>query len=188
MHVPQWLKPGLWGIVVGALTFLSRWIPTRGLTAALLVVACVCACASGARAQITAHVTGTTDWAIPPGPPRRSAPVTIAVALLPDGSAIGTLLFYGIHYAVVELVPPAGYTDFWCIGGEPLEPTPFNRIHIYVRHRGDGRTTFDEVALMGSSGTSMDCRESRVLPPLFFPVTSGDYQTIITSPPQNVRR
>jgi hypothetical protein len=64
----------------------------------------------------------------------------------------------GADGPVVQIVPPSGSANFWCINVKRVdvgEGTPDPRLNIYIEDVGDGKITFDRFQL--TSGLSNDC-------------------------------
>lgn len=81
----------------------------------------------------------------------------------------------GIMGPVVELVPPPGSDNAWCVNISVTnlgEIEGFN-VLVFLRDIGDGRSTFDEINFKGGFG--IDCSESPILP--WETVTSGNFRT-----------
>lgn len=130
------LEPGRWVFVTGEREDLP------GVTASELVML------AGVTqiVQVAKTIAGKGTWKTASGvagPQVRE--LTISAQLLPDGSATGYASVTGGPTArVVQVVPPSGTRDFWCINVE--FPTATERSNLYIRDIGDGITSFDQIA------------------------------------------
>src|SRR5215208_5255736 len=95
--------------------------------------------------QVAKTIAGKGTWKTASGVAGSQVrELTISAQLLPDGSATGYASVTGAPTArVVQVVPPSGTRDFWCINVE--FPTATERINFYIRDIGDGITSFDQI-------------------------------------------
>src|SRR5438874_13407624 len=74
--------------------------------------------------------------------------LTMDAVLTPNGSAHGqATLVGGATGPVVQVVPPSGAIDAWCINVKRTDTDPASgdqRINWYIRDTGDGVTSFDQ--------------------------------------------
>ena len=104
--------------------------------------------------------------------------LTVTARLAPDGSTNGVIRrIFAPPVLVADIVPPSGGVDYWCVSG----PNPFapaiSASNVYIRDIGDGKSTFDEVAVAGIQDRSTpDCSHSFDPTPHFRTLSQGDYK------------
>jgi hypothetical protein len=128
----------------------------------------ITAAAGSGAAGVNGHATtGAGGWDL-----------TVHATLRPDGSAHGfTRLVGGATGPVVQVVPPAGARDFWCINVVRTDvgiPGDF-RINWYIRDVGDGKTTFDQFQFTSTIGQT--CTTLPDPAGGFLSFTQGDFKT-----------
>jgi hypothetical protein len=154
---------------------MGNHLPTRILLASLLVPIGV-----GAQGGATG-IAGKGEW--PNGTPDESS-LTLSATLLPNGSAVGysrgSLGFPQIAIGpVVQVVPPSGAVDYWCINVRPTNVDPSvgdMRLNWYIRDVGDGRSSFDQVTLHPMD-VGVDCTTFPNVSGVFETLRSGDFRS-----------
>ena len=114
--------------------------------------------------------------------------LTVSVNLLPDGSATGYAHFVGGATGdVIGVEPPSEERDFWCINVRRTDTSTNSgdqRVNIYIRDVGDGRTTFDQISFVTSIGG--DCGRFPDPPGVWIPLIEGDFRASVDQPDEKV--
>jgi hypothetical protein len=164
------LEPGRWVFVTGEREDLS------GVTASELVML------AGVTqiVQVAKTIAGRGTWNTASGVAGSQVlELTISAQLLPDGSATGYASVTGGPTArVVQVVPPSGTRDFWCINVE--FPTATERINFYIRDIGDGITSFDQILVAARRGEQQITCASAPDPSEWTTLTKGDFKATET--------
>jgi hypothetical protein len=104
----------------------------------------------------------------------------LTVAAIHDslGNAIGHGHVHGgADGPVVQIVPPSGSTNFWCINvdRQDVPTTPNSRLNIYIEDVGDGKITFDRFQL--TSGLGNDCTSAPSPGGPWLTLTKGNFKS-----------
>lgn len=104
--------------------------------------------------------------------------LTMSAHLTGNGSAHGSsTLVGGATGSVVQVVPPSGARDFWCINVLRTDVgtgSGDQRVNWYIRDLGDGTTTFDQISFVTSIGG--DCTTYPDALGSYLALTSGDFK------------
>jgi len=104
----------------------------------------------------------------------------MAAIATPNGSAHGeSRLRGGATGHVIQVVPPAGARNFWCINIRRTDVGPAfgdQRINWYIRDVGDGSATFDQISFVTSIGG--DCLTFPGPPSVFLTLTQGNFKAL----------
>ncbi len=159
------LKPGRWLFVTGEREDLP------GVTASELVML-----AGVTQETPRVKTIAGTVRRVRAGEPESSREIdwnlSLAAYLLPDGSATGYAGVPGWKTGrVVQVVPPSGTKDFWCINVE--YPTSHLQTNFYIRDIGDGIASFDQIQVE-SRTVEVDCAALSDPPGEWMTLTDGD--------------
>ncbi len=104
--------------------------------------------------------------------------LTMAAFLLTTGTATGaSTLAGGASGPVIQVVPPSGTNNFWCISVARTD-APGNTVNWYIRDIGNGVTSFDQISFVtGLSGT-VNCTLIPTPLGVFLTLTSGNFRQI----------
>src|SRR5713226_4288194 len=157
----RWLRLALLAVLTSSCVTEGLLGPTPEFVASVAAAG-----AAGGAAGI--HGKGSTG----PG----GYDLALAANSLPNGSAAGhSRLVGGATGPVVQVVPPSGARDFWCVTirrTDTGDGSGDQRINWYVRDIGDGGTTFDQISFVTSIGG--DCTTFPSPLGVFLTLTAGD--------------
>lgn len=159
---------------------MSEW-PTRWLGLAVVAVLTSSCATEGTLEPIPGFVASRAGGAAGIHGNGSTGPggydLTMSAHLTGNGSAHGSsTLVGGATGSVVQVVPPSGMRDFWCVTVQrtDVDPSLNALINWYIRDAGDGKTTFDQISFVSSLGG--DCTTYPDALGSYLALTSGDFK------------
>lgn len=98
--------------------------------------------------------------------------LSVNAHLTPSG-AFGTWDSWFYKGTIDQIMPPSGDRDYFCISG-PISTGTGERMNIYIRNSGNGRTSFDQWQM--AAGTAANCQAFPDQLAPWLTLDSGDFK------------